>query len=115
MKCPTCHGVGKIRDPGEGNTQLPMIDCPTCDGSGQVPDATNVNANVLKTYIGTKDGRVFLTSAVGVDEAYLNIGKLMTGITQDDAGNVDLDFLSEVPPVYLHQAKVKWVIELKGI
>ena len=50
----------------------------------------------LFQFIGVKDYRVFVTWATGVDEAYLNIGELMTGHRQRDAGNVDLELFGKV-------------------
>lgn len=52
----------------------------------------------MKNWIGTKDGRVFVTHADDVDTAYLNIGELMNGFRADDPGDVDLDFMAELPP-----------------
>ena len=58
-------------------------------------------------YIGIKDGRVFITYAFCSDEAYLNIGELMSGQRQDDPGNVDLDFLGQLPSIGIHRTTVE--------
>ena len=50
-----------------------------------------------RIFIGLKDGRVFATAASSVNDAYLNIGVILNGVRADDAGNVDLDFLGELP------------------
>jgi len=48
----------------------------------------------MNGYIGTKDGRVFLSLAKTPDDAELNIGELMCGQRPSE---IDLDFLGLIP------------------
>ena len=61
-------------------------------------------------YIGSKDGEVYATRVDdngngngNINDAYLNIGELMSGFRSDDAGNIDLDLLVALPDLINNQ------------
>lgn len=37
MKCPTCKGTGKVRNPDAGNCESPWSECPKCKGTCALP------------------------------------------------------------------------------